>query len=152
MRGYKNIASAAAADVCISPQRSSIVSTEPSTPPSGGRYSLRSYTQQQDAGEIPVAPVQVAQMTALGEGDDGSDEGGGGGLVDSERAHSEDESSEEDREIARLSELEASRRGVAPAPEEVRGGPVRIRFCFILSLHLIKFSCDGCGLVPLPRC
>ena len=117
MSSYKNIASAAAADVCLSPKRSPIDSSEPSTPPSGGlRYGLRSYSdhqqeeQQQDdrLHAAQVAPVQVAPMRPL-EGEE--EEGPAVGSGDSERANSESSEEEEHRELARL---------VAPAPEEVR--------------------------------
>lgn len=119
MSSYKNIAAAAAADLCMTPQRSPIVSTEPSTPPSRGRYSLRSSPHA----DVVVEPKTVMPTTTAVVGSAERSEDGGGSDDQLRNKVSRSDSSEEEREIARISELEATRRGIAPAPEEVRPRP-----------------------------
>lgn len=149
MRSYKNIAAAAAADLCMTPQRSPIVSAEPSTPPSRGRYSLRS-SPHADVDVVEPKSATPTTTAVVGSAERSQDGGGSEGQLLRNEA-SRFDSSEEERDIARIAELEATRRGIAPAPEEVRprprAHPARNMYAYIYFSVVSETS----FLVPLSR-
>jgi hypothetical protein len=137
-KSFKNIAAAAAADVCMSPPaRSPIESAEPSTPPSRGRYSLRRSPHAEAADAVvPRALIMPSSPKATTALEEATGSGAGGIFSDDKQTTGgnarEEEEEEKAREVARISELEATRRGVAPAPDEVRTAHT-----FALSFHCL---------------
>lgn len=138
MSGYGRIAASASADACMTPKRASIDASEPSTPPSRGRYSLRSSPAAEPEVEAPAVRAAAAAATTLRrnahtreedkKAPRSSSESGGSESFDGTEGRrssgdSYSDSSEDERDAAPIADVEAKRRGAPVAPQEVRPFP-----------------------------